>query len=140
MIFCSRRLSTSLRFNRRVHARRLPGWRAGWLRRAVAVLLAIAFVGFSAETLIADVHDGDASAAELAAYADAPASGTVPDSSPAQDEHAVHVCHCVHAHGGVSDQRVALVPIHVGASLVVGASVRTPPSVTLELHLRPPVA
>ena len=80
------------------------------------------------ESLVADVHDGDAALAELsvadaargmahAAASAVPASaeigtaamlqnadgdvGDTSDRSPAQPVHAQHICHCAHAHGFV---------------------------------------
>lgn len=116
------------------------------LRRLVGLLLIFTFGFFSFEELVADVHDGDAPAAELAK---APASHgnlgassteTAPDAPPSSGQsHTYHVCHCVHAHGmappaaPVAD---AHVPAHTGAQ---SPEVGWPASVDLELSLRPPI-
>ena len=55
-------------------------------------------------------------------------------------EHAVHVCHCTHAHGGALPDRYALeMRMHPVTREVGSRSDRLPPSPALELHLRPPV-
>src|SRR5262245_61479758 len=72
-------------------------------RRILALVLVTSLFGSTAESLLADVHDGDASAAELAA-AGGP-SGVCPEgvaehASPAGETgHSTHVCHFGHAHG-----------------------------------------
>ena len=125
--------------------------RAGVLRRVTATFLALAFIGFSAETLIADVHDGDASVAEVEAaglfaaeMADQPAgiapaperhSGEAPSTG-----HSAHVCHCIHAHGGIPGISATRPVIADAPSHVSGASDRMPASVTVEPRIRPPQA
>lgn len=126
---------------------RVAGWmrlvRRGWLRgayRAVATLVLCSLAAFQLEALIADVCDGDATAVELAAFGrpapEAPDEpGAVPPASHA------HVCHCVHAHGGVLP-RVETVGVVTVASASAMPVVRhlAPPSVTPEPLLRPPLA
>jgi hypothetical protein len=87
------------------------------LRRLVAALLwSVLGLTMGAEPLLADACDGDAPAAAAAAvvpHTDGPVVANVlgatriggtdaparaPDGSG--PEHAVHVCHCTHAHGG----------------------------------------
>ena len=134
------------------------------VRRAVALVLTLCLGLFQAESLIADVCDGDASPTELVAFAGA-ASDLRPDSphalaasrpatssdaavisAPATDlggasGHAAHACHCVHAHGSGVLQATPPAPRHATTAHVArGVSERTPPSASLEQHLRPPVA
>lgn len=137
------------------------------MRRLAAVVLASSLGLFQAEALIADVCDGDASPAEIAALTgaasdlprqeapDAPRVttervATTPTITAAGIEganrgpaggHPVHTCHCVHAHTAV----VALASTQAAtplapASAVVGVSERTPPSAPHELRDRPPLA
>src|SRR5690349_1195508 len=78
-------------------------------RTVLTVLLTLA-IGFTlAEEVVADVHDGGATHAEIdratgvnhadeqgeagAAFHSDPAGG------PAESDHPAHVCHCTHAHG-----------------------------------------
>lgn len=131
--------------------------RHGWLRtayRAVAALVLCSLAAFQLEALIADVCDGDATPAQLAAFkgaasdlprdaialatTHAPASPEAPASVPT---HGAHACHCVHAHGGVLPRletvAVATVPT---IRTVPHARDLAPPSVTREPRLRPPLA
>ena len=126
------------------------------LRRLVAALLwSVLGLTMGAEPLLADACDGDAPAAAAAAVVphtdgsvvanvlgatriggtDAPARA--PDGSG--PEHAVHVCHCTHAHGGTLTGGYALAdrtrPV---TSAVCRCPDRLPPSPALEPHLRPP--
>lgn len=126
------------------------GWlrrlRAGWLRgayRAVAVLVLCSLSAFQLEALIADVCDGDATPAELAAFErpaptapDTPVTpGTVPPASHA------HVCHCVHAHGGVLPRLETVVVATVASATAMPVPRHVePPSPTREPRLRPPLA
>lgn len=134
-------------------------------RRVTAVFLMLCLAFFSAEALVADVHDGDAGATrpQLVGQSSsgAPFAKTVvasrPGASPAvaqdppngeTDElpsgapaHAQHVCHCVHAHGLVdpaADAAVASEEFHLSAPTVRG--LRTPASLGREPQLRPPIA
>ena len=117
---------------------------------------------FSVEALVADVHDGDASAAELqrddashsgAHLADAGADdeagpATKPDDAgdgsngdDGKPVHTQHVCHCVHAHGAVDMARdAAAAPAVPDASAPAVPPVRMPPSLEREPQLRPPIA
>jgi hypothetical protein len=65
-----------------------------------------------------------------------------PDRRPGGDrtpEHAVHVCHCTHAHGGALSDRYALdTRTRPVARKVDSRSDRLPPSPALEPQLRPP--
>lgn len=113
------------------------------------MFVAFAFTGFSAETLIADVHDGDASAAEVQALGalmptldpgvhPTKAPTSVPEQPPSG--HSAHACHCVHAHGGlpglIEARPIAAAPaIHTRV-----VSDRMPSSVSQEPRIRPPEA
>lgn len=127
----------------------------------------LCFALFSGEALVADVHDGDASAAELleegGVHAGTPLSAGVapgaPSSEsptvrvangdgapagerlPSQPVHSQHACHCVHTHGGADAGARPVnrpVSIHLGAPLA--DAMRMPPSVAREPQLRPPIA
>ena len=112
------------------------------------------------ESLIADVCDGDETAAlakvtdvvgaaRSAEEGDASSSqwslvahvdDSTSDHGPAPDRpHGVHVCHCAHAHNGLLSLRTmaagAIAPAH-GA--LDARSDRLPPSPALEPQLRPP--
>lgn len=131
-------------------------------RRATAVMLALAFFGFSAETLIADVHDGDAPASEVAKFgaehahggpdhapslapidADAdhgaPTPPATPDA-PERDGHTYHSCHCAHAHGGAPPTHAPVAADLYEPSALIAESDRAPASAALEPGLRPPIA
>lgn len=107
-------------------------------RRFVALFLIACFGGFSAEALVAELHDGDLHAAEVNAVQSAPsadariatgavawtevscASARAPETPEAPEapsrDHTAHLCHCVHAHladapragGGVTGAVVSL--------------------------------
>ncbi len=110
----------------------------------MTALLAVAFVGFSAETLIADVHDGDASVAEaealgvhlVASDAAQPGEGLPGDDLPSR--HSAHACHCVHAHGGVLDGPANGNAPHVPCITIRGVSDLMPASLSSKPRLRPP--
>src|SRR5690606_225021 len=98
-------------------------FRAVVTRRLTAYLLVVSFGLFSAESLLADTHDGDATHEELAqvdgvqahaashvAHGDAPdaALTAAPDDAGhrhpgerplGESGHEQHSCHCAHAHG-----------------------------------------
>ena len=131
------------------------------LRRCTAILLMLCFASFSGEALVADVHDGDATAEELqrdddahggrhaatlggdvnsavAAVTDDEANG---DRTPGKPVHTQHACHCVHAHGaadagspsgGMGDLSNSSAP--------TTRAMRMPPSLEREPRLRPPIA
>ncbi|MGH7720330.1 MAG: hypothetical protein ACREON_15985 [Gemmatimonadaceae bacterium] len=105
-------------------------------RRLFALVVLLGFGFFTAESLIADVCDGDSGIAIVSiADAETPDSGPVP-----MPGHTMHVCHCVHTHGGLPAwvDRVFSAPHAVSA--VVTLVTLTPPSPALELQLRPPIA
>lgn len=111
------------------------------LRRATAVLLATCFGLFTAETLIADVHDGDVGANHPISIETTTAHvGGGPPSVPTEAAHSIHVCHCVHAHGGVTPIASASAPRieSSGGPTIIGD--RAPASVDREPPRRPPIA
>ena len=134
-----------------------PSGRPTALRRLVAALLwSVLGLTFGAEPLLADACDGDAPAAAVAAvvpHSDGPLLAGVPDAtgisasdaptSPADDggpEHAVHVCHCTHAHGGtLADGYAVTARTRPVTTAVCWCPDRLPPSPAREPHLRPPV-
>jgi hypothetical protein len=78
-------------------------------RRTLLTALVVASMSLSmVEVMVADVHDGDATEAELSSLSpfEAQSPSTVPVAAnsergedPSQPEHTRHVCHCIHAHG-----------------------------------------
>lgn len=139
--------------------------RPSLLRRLTAgVLWAVLGVTLIAEPLLADVCDGDAPAAARSAvipHRDIGALGadhasdaqvmivgtesaegaerTELPARPPGSQHDVHVCHCVHSHGGTLSRRCTLgeaTALDTDAVSVRGD--RVPPSPALEPGLRPP--
>jgi len=115
------------------------------LKRLIASVLLLSFGLFSLELLIADVHDGDAPAAEVASApnvaaaahgaTDGDADAPVPGSG-----HSAHACHCVHVHGFFATA-VAALPNIPGPDFAITRDVaRTPDQVERDVHLRPPIA
>lgn len=109
------------------------------MRRAIAFLMLLSFGFFSLEIAVADVHDGDASAAEIAKVTGSP-SGELPQDAPADAGHEVHVCHCVHAHGTLTPAAPHLAVTPRDVSTAVGIDDLAPATVDLDVHLRPPIA
>jgi len=132
-------------------------------RRWFALVLALCFGLFSVESLIADVHDGDAPASEQTRYSgatdadtpDAARAADVPaadapvadlhthgdgETPPPSSGHSLHTCHSGHAHIGLTAVGVELeraAPEHVA----VLANLALPPAdAKREPHLRPPIA
>lgn len=105
---------------------------------------------FTAEALLADVHDGDATHEELVRvdgdrhaeqHAVADAGHAPGERAPGEQGHSEHACHCVHAHGAWSPVET----VQVAATIVVATEqpalyAEGPPSPALEPHLRPPIA
>ena len=108
-------------------------------RRLIAQLLLIFFGFFTAETVIADSCDGDASASALS-ISDSSAPDRSSESGGSVPAHAVHVCHCAHAHAGSLRAADSSDDSSVSPQQVDGESVPTPMSTTPEPRLRPPVA
>lgn len=122
------------------------------MRRSIASLLLFCFAIFSMEVVVADVHDGDASAVEVARLAPGDAAPSAPAAlgeggapadgdAPASSRHTMHACHCVHTHGSISSRAItisATTAICPRRSLTLDAL--APTSVVLDAHLRPPIA
>lgn len=135
------------------------------LRRLTASALALSFGLYTAEALLADTHDGDATHEELArvdgagehvqfhvSHGDAPdavragAQADDPDQhpgerAPGQSGHEQHACHCMHMHGGWLQDRPTFVAAlgvnHAGPAAFVDDA---PTSRSSEPQLRPPIA
>ena len=126
--------------------RSIPGPRL--VRRFTAGLLALAFMASSAETLIADVHDGDATAQEvetIASSGNASSGVLLRGDAPSEDSekssgHSMHVCHCIHAHGGLPGHLDVRSESSEARLQVRGVSDRMPASASLEPAIRPPAA
>ena len=77
------------------------------LRTLLATLAVASMMISIGELRVADVHDGDAPAADSTSLASQGVSSTTFASStegstdPSQPEHTYHVCHCGHAHCGM---------------------------------------
>lgn len=135
------------------------------IRRLTACLLMLCSGLFSAEALLADVHDGDATHGELVradgagdhaavhvAHGDAPEAvqvGAQPDApddhpgerAPGQSGHAQHACHCAHVHGGWPQATPPLATgMTDGHSAPIVARDQAPSSHDAEPQLRPPIA
>lgn len=116
------------------------------IRRCVSLIVLFCFGLFSLETVIADVHDGDASPSELANATAGATAGLVP--TPAQTDgpvkapnpHSGHVCHCAHAHGGLSASAPGLSAPPLRHDVAPVLRVIRPAKVDLDVHLRPPIA
>ena len=139
------------------------------VRRLTACLLALCFGLFTAEALLADVHDGDATheelvrtdgerghaamhaahgdtseTAQIAAHADVLSSdpGDHPGERPAgQSDHAQHSCHCTHAHGvgPQLSEPFATASVDVHPAPIAFRD-QAPPGHDVEPQLRPPIA
>lgn len=120
-------------------------------RRALAILLALCFGLFSVESLVADVHDGDASAAEQSQYADAVHAGqsaadragahTHSDNENAdQSGHTLHACHGAHAHTGLTSSGPKWAGSPLRQASATAPSACAPLDQRREPQLRPPIA
>lgn len=121
----------------------------------------LCFASFSGEALVADVHDGDATAEELQRDNDAHGGGHAAtlvgdtdsavgadvdgeangDRMPGKPVHTQHACHCVHAHGAADAESPSggLGDVsHLSAP--TSRALRMPPSLEREPRLRPPIA
>lgn len=111
------------------------------IRRAIAFIVVLSFSYFTFEVAVADVHDGDASASEVAELAgNAPGAPILPSAPVDGATHDVHVCHCAHPHGGLTAG--ALILAHADAPTIAKLSLEViaPDAVDLDHHLRPPIA
>jgi hypothetical protein len=111
-------------------------------RRMTALALMMCFSFFTAETLIADVHDGDVGAnhpISIETTTSHVAGGGLPQS-PTEAAHSVHVCHCIHAHGGLTTVASVSSPSAGGAATPLVHGDRVPASLAREPQLRPPIS
>ncbi|MES2523215.1 MAG: hypothetical protein V4617_10980 [Gemmatimonadota bacterium] len=127
-------------------------------RRCFALVLALCFGLFSVESLIADVHDGDAPASEQTRYsgaADADMRGGAPatnspvvdlhthsdgEAPPPSSGHSVHACHSGHAHVGLTAIGIELERLAPEHLAVLASRALPPVDAQREPHLRPPIA
>ena len=116
-------------------------------RVATTLVVAFSLLFSLGEEVIADVHDGGATRAEVARITGATqqagsslASHHVDSSAPTTSDHSVHVCHCSHVHGGVvamtSLEPAVLLP---AVERVAVFTSRRPPATALEFPSRPPI-
>lgn len=115
------------------------------IRRAVAQLLLLAFCCFTLEVGVADVHDGDASAEEIAQLAGsvvdvAPDDGATnpPQPEPASDH--VHACHCTHAHGTLNPSGALAAEEYPHSDSPHRFAAIIPDAVAFDVQVRPPIA
>lgn len=115
-------------------------------RRCISLLVLLCFGFFSAETFVADVHDGDATAAEIAKataganIASMPAPAETDGPTKGDSQHSTHVCHCVHAHGGLNAVPMTLSELSPSHDKAPALDMTPPAKVDLDVHLRPPIA
>ena len=139
--------------------------RSAFLRRLTACALALSFGLYTAEALLADTHDGDATHEELTladgvseheafyvTHGDTPGAASVGaqadtprehpgERAPGQSGHGEHACHCAHVHGGWLQGPVSLVTqlgVHHAGPDAFGDD--APASRRGEPQLRPPIA
>jgi hypothetical protein len=108
-------------------------------RRLLSLLLLTFFGFFTAETIIADSCDGDASPGALS-ISDSTAPDRSPESGGSLPTHSMHVCHCSHAHAGSIGIVRALEELVVRPGSLSGQSLRTPRTAPPQPPIRPPVA
>jgi hypothetical protein len=120
-------------------------------RRLLSFLLAFALAVSLGEEGIADVHDGDATHAELdratgvshATHLESKSSldmvdrGQIP--TPERSDHPVHVCHCTHAHLGLVAVSSPQVGTFEHSEPPVPGQVDIIPLVVLDLWTPPPI-
>ena len=120
------------------------------LKRITALVLALFFGLFSLEVAVADVHDGDASAAEVAkapiggglasaATGKAPSSDSNP-TAPQPSGHNAHACHCIHLHGGWAPGPDPFPSPPAVTQAVLAHGLLEASQVNVDVHLRPPIA
>jgi hypothetical protein len=95
------------------------------------------FGSFTAELLIADACDGDAASAEFAETNETNDHSN-PEGSSQEPGHSMHVCHCVHAHGGFVTAPAG-VPVIELVATVVGFDSSAPRVPLIDRDLRPPI-
>jgi hypothetical protein len=113
-------------------------------RRVISFIVLLCFGFFSLETVVADVHDGDSTATPVAQATAAQASGESDAGSgePGQSTtpHEMHVCHCIHAHGGLQAMAVTLATPEKLRDRAANLDVAAPAKVDRDVHVRPPIA
>jgi hypothetical protein len=122
------------------------------LRRVIALFLALCFGFFSAESLVADVHDGDAPASEQSRYAGVVHAGQSSaadlgdahthsgDENAETSGHSLHACHGAHAHIGMTADGMTLPGDGLSHESVPAAAECAPVERRREPQLRPPIA
>jgi hypothetical protein len=119
-------------------------------RRILTLLLGLALVASLGESGIADVHDGDATHAELdratGASHESHATGSLAEqpadrdaTSPGGPDHPVHVCHCIHVHLGVLAESSLEIETVEHSEPATASHEQAPPVVALELWTPPPI-
>ena len=101
--------------------------------------MVLGFGSFTAESLIADVCDGDSGLTPVSVTGSG-GETSGPDGPASVPGHTLHVCHCVHAHGGMPARLDREPTLPEAPSVVLALTESTPPSPSLELQLRPPIA
>lgn len=115
------------------------------IRRAIAQLLLLAFCCFTLEVGVADVHDGDASAEEIAQLAggvvNVPANDG-PTDVPQQEQGSghIHACHCTHAHGTLNPAGGVAAEEFANSRRPHRFLALIPDVVALDVQVRPPIA
>lgn len=112
------------------------------VRCTTALVLMMCFGLFTAEILIADVHDGDVRANHPVSIERTPShanAGGLPHA-PTEAAHSMHVCHCIHAHSGLATAAAVSSMSPEGATAPVVGGDRVPVSLEREPQLRPPIA
>lgn len=116
------------------------------IQRTAALILLYSFALFTAEMGVADACGGNATAAQvsssnavpLEAVTDASESDRAPASAPTHL--GVHVCHCVHAHGGVTPGSVVAGPARAALRLAIAVNYLAPLPLSFPPQLRPPIS
>lgn len=120
-------------------------------RRILTLLLGLALMASLGESGIADVHDGDATHAELdratGASHERHADSSLPErpadpyeTSPDHPDHPVHVCHCIHVHLGLLAESTLEIETVEHSEPATASREVAPPAVALELWTPPPIA
>ncbi len=73
------------------------------LRLLIGVIAVFAQLTSPLEAVAPDAHDGDASVVRIEEDGTRHEHGS-PAQEPNHDNHAVHICHCIHAHSGIVSQ------------------------------------
>lgn len=116
------------------------------MHRAAALILLYSFTLLTFELGVADVCGGDTTAAEVAssnvasvgALVDGSESNRAPVSTPSHL--GLHVCHCVHAHGGVTSGSVVAQPAPPTSRFATVVDYLAPPAISFPPQLRPPIS